>query len=159
MKIDDVIRENLVVDWRQTRCPKRNAKQDRRLALFSESRWEDPTNDRGYGSDSREGYRYREESLSVMIHPAKANGLHSITFGRALIEFRVQRSQRKTLAITVQPSGAVIVTAPRRVDHEAIGAERCANVVDGFLRSAITFRGFCRQLRRGDTSVNKHTAT
>jgi predicted metal-dependent hydrolase len=58
-----------------------------------------------------------------MINPAKANGLHSITFGRALIEFRVQHSQRKTLAITVQPSGAVIVTAPLRVDHEAIRAK------------------------------------
>ena len=47
-----------------------------------------------------------KNSLSAMIQPAKANGLQSITFGRTLIEFRVQHSQRKTLAITIQPSGA-----------------------------------------------------
>jgi predicted metal-dependent hydrolase len=58
-----------------------------------------------------------------MIYPTNRNGLHSITFGRNVIEFRVRHSQRKTLAITVQPSGFVIVTAPPRVDHEAIGAK------------------------------------
>lgn len=55
-----------------------------------------------------------------MIHPAERNGLRSITFGRDLIKFRIQRSQRKTLAITVQPSRAVVVTAPRHARIETI---------------------------------------
>src|SRR5260370_9105210 len=49
-----------------------------------------------------------------MIRQPKRNGLHSITLGRDLIEFRVKRSQRKTLAITVQPTGVVVVTARER---------------------------------------------
>ena len=58
-----------------------------------------------------------------MIHPAKANGLHSINFGRALIEFRVQHSQRKTLAITVQPSRCRYSDRPSARNHEAIRAK------------------------------------
>jgi predicted metal-dependent hydrolase len=47
-----------------------------------------------------------------------ANGTasHSVTFGGDLVEVRIQRSSRKTLAISVRPDGAVIATAPHAAD-------------------------------------------
>ncbi len=38
---------------------------------------------------------------------------HSITFGREVIEFKLQYSNRKTLGIDVHPDLSVVVTAPR----------------------------------------------
>lgn len=46
----------------------------------------------------------------------KPNGLHSIAFGGSRLEFRIQYSKRRTLAITVRPDGNVVATAPRTVD-------------------------------------------
>ena len=47
---------------------------------------------------------------------AKRNGFHSVAFGRSRIEFRIQRSKRRTLAITVRPDGNVVATAPQTAD-------------------------------------------
>ena len=46
--------------------------------------------------------------------------LHSITFGREQIEFRLKHSKRRTLGITVQPDAGVLVTAPRGAAVEVI---------------------------------------
>lgn len=51
---------------------------------------------------------------------ADQNGLHSVGFGRNSIQFLLRRSERKTLAISVHPNGAVIATAPKNADNEAI---------------------------------------
>ena len=45
---------------------------------------------------------------------------HEIEVGGTKIEFRLRRSQRKTLAITVRPDLSVVVTAPRGADLEAV---------------------------------------
>ncbi len=45
---------------------------------------------------------------------------HEITKGRARIEFRLRRSNRRTLAITVRPDLAVLVTAPRGAALEKV---------------------------------------
>jgi predicted metal-dependent hydrolase len=50
-------------------------------------------------------------------------GLHSVPFGSDDINFRIRRSSRKTLAITVRPSGHIFVTAPRRLKIAAIRAK------------------------------------
>src|SRR5947207_831961 len=55
-----------------------------------------------------------------MTPVASDNGMHSVPFGRAFIEVRVQRSNRKTLAISVRPDGAVIATAPQTADTAKI---------------------------------------
>src|SRR2546423_667047 len=47
---------------------------------------------------------------------AKRNGFHSVAFGGSRIEFRIQRSKRRTLAITVRPDGNVVATAPQTAD-------------------------------------------
>ena len=47
-------------------------------------------------------------------------GMHSVTFGKELIEFRLRRSDRKTLAITVASDTSVTVTAPRRAALTAV---------------------------------------
>jgi predicted metal-dependent hydrolase len=46
----------------------------------------------------------------------KRNRLHSVAFGGSRIEFRIQRSKRRTLAITVRPDGNVVATAPQTAD-------------------------------------------
>jgi hypothetical protein len=47
------------------------------------------------------------------------NERHSVSWGKERIEFRLRRSERRTLGITVQPDLSVTVTAP-----EAAGIER-----------------------------------
>jgi hypothetical protein len=46
--------------------------------------------------------------------------VHSIQLEKGLIDFGLKRSNRKTLAIAVQPDTAVLVTAPRRADLDVI---------------------------------------
>lgn len=55
--------------------------------------------------------------MKLTVHRAD---LYSVGFGRDSIQFRVLRSQRKTLAISVRPDGAVIATAPRNSDISAV---------------------------------------
>jgi hypothetical protein len=52
----------------------------------------------------------------------KINGqeLHTVTWGNAKIEFRLRHSNRRTLAITVQPDLRVLVTAPRKAAMETV---------------------------------------
>jgi predicted metal-dependent hydrolase len=45
-----------------------------------------------------------------------------VGFGRGLIEFRLKRTGRRTLAITVKPDTSVVVTAPVGVGVEAVKA-------------------------------------
>jgi predicted metal-dependent hydrolase len=51
---------------------------------------------------------------------ATGNASHSVTFGSDLIEVRIQRSSRKTLAISVRPDGTVIATAPQIADTSKV---------------------------------------
>jgi predicted metal-dependent hydrolase len=46
----------------------------------------------------------------------KRNRFHSVAFGGSRIEFQIQRSKRRTLAITVRPDGNVVATAPQTAD-------------------------------------------
>lgn len=48
------------------------------------------------------------------------NALHEVEFGSERIEFRLRKSKRKTLAITVRPDTSVLVTAPHGADLEAV---------------------------------------
>src|SRR5450759_2016170 len=48
------------------------------------------------------------------------NALHEVEFGSERIEFRLRKSKRKTLAITVRPDASVLVTAPHGADLEAV---------------------------------------
>ena len=48
------------------------------------------------------------------------NQTHEIEFGGAKISFRLRRSNRRTLAITVQPDLGVVVTAPRKATVENV---------------------------------------
>ena len=48
---------------------------------------------------------------------------HGIEFGGERIEFRLRRSKRKTLAITVRPDTSVLVVAPMSADLEAVKAK------------------------------------
>ena len=45
---------------------------------------------------------------------------HEINFAGAKITFRLRRSSRRTLAITVQPDLVVVVTAPRKATLENV---------------------------------------
>jgi predicted metal-dependent hydrolase len=49
--------------------------------------------------------------------------VESVSFGSERIEFRLRRSKRKTLAITVRPDTGVVVTAPLGADVEAVKAK------------------------------------
>jgi predicted metal-dependent hydrolase len=51
------------------------------------------------------------------------NSLHAVSFGNERIEFRLRRSKRKTLGITVEPDMSVLVTAPRSADVEKVKAK------------------------------------
>jgi predicted metal-dependent hydrolase len=46
-----------------------------------------------------------------------------VQFGETLIEYRLQRGERKTLAIHVYPNGSVVVDAPLTANDEAIAAK------------------------------------
>jgi len=46
-----------------------------------------------------------------------------VSFGSERIEFRLRRSRRTTLAITVQPNMSVLVTAPHSADIETVKAK------------------------------------
>jgi predicted metal-dependent hydrolase len=48
---------------------------------------------------------------------------HEITNGDVQIEFRLRRSNRRTLGITVHPDLAVEVTAPRKIDLDLVKAK------------------------------------
>jgi predicted metal-dependent hydrolase len=50
-------------------------------------------------------------------------GTEFINYAGERLEFKIRRSNRKTLAITVQPDLSIIVTAPRRAKFEAIMAK------------------------------------
>jgi predicted metal-dependent hydrolase len=45
---------------------------------------------------------------------------HEVTFGGTRIAFRLHRSERKTLAITVTPDASVLVTAPMKAELDAV---------------------------------------
>lgn len=47
----------------------------------------------------------------------------SVQFGETLIEYRLQRGERKTLAIHVYPNGSVVVDAPLTANEDAIAAK------------------------------------
>ena len=51
------------------------------------------------------------------------SGLGRVAFGRGFIEYRLRRSKRKTLAITVRPDASVLVTAPGGAGLEAVAAK------------------------------------
>lgn len=52
--------------------------------------------------------------------PLQIEGPHQVAFGRGRIEFRVRRTGRSTLAITVRPDTSVLVTAPKGTSLELV---------------------------------------
>ncbi len=56
-------------------------------------------------------------------HEAAMNASHGIDFGTERIDFRLRRSKRKTLAITVRPDTSVLVTAPEGANLETVKAK------------------------------------
>jgi predicted metal-dependent hydrolase len=48
---------------------------------------------------------------------------HEVAFGNRSIEFRLKRTSRRTLAITVKPDASVVVTAPRGAAVEVVAAK------------------------------------
>src|SRR6266850_3409900 len=69
----------------------------------------------------------RQESR--VEHSGAEGEVHSVTFGRELIEFRLRHSKRKTLAVTVRPDASVFVTAPEGAAVEAVKAKVRKRVV------------------------------
>lgn len=51
------------------------------------------------------------------------SGVGRVAFGAGFIEYRLRRSKRKTLAITVRPDATVMVTAPGGAGLEAVAAK------------------------------------
>jgi len=62
----------------------------------------------------------RNESFQSGIVKTADITWHEVEFGSERIEFRLRRSKRKTLAISVQPDTSVLVTAPCGADLEAV---------------------------------------
>lgn len=50
----------------------------------------------------------------------KKSAKHAVKWGKERIEFRLRRSERRTLAITVRPDLGVVVTAPRKAELETV---------------------------------------
>jgi predicted metal-dependent hydrolase len=65
-----------------------------------------------------------QKGIQETVRAARANmpEVHEVTFGARPIRFVVKRTARRTMAITVKPDASVVVTAPRGVGVEAIGA-------------------------------------
>lgn len=64
--------------------------------------------------------RGRKKVEILKAETLKLGGVHEVGFGRGRIEFRLKRTRRRTLAITVKPDASVAVTAPRGVGVEAV---------------------------------------
>lgn len=56
-----------------------------------------------------------------MTAPIKV-GLRRVRLGSEVREYELRRSSRRTLAITVTPGGALVVTAPKNATEEQVGA-------------------------------------
>jgi predicted metal-dependent hydrolase len=54
------------------------------------------------------------------MNAGSGQGLHFVLFGGERIEFLLRRSNRRTLAITVQPDLGVLVTAPRKAALDTV---------------------------------------
>ncbi len=70
----------------------------------------------------RTGMRDRRKAEILKSETLRVDGLHEVSFGMGRIEFRLRRTARRTLAITVKPDASVVVTAPRGVRIEAVKA-------------------------------------
>jgi predicted metal-dependent hydrolase len=66
--------------------------------------------------------RVREEAEILKAETLKLDGLHEVSFGKGRIEFRLKRTSRRTLAITVRPDTSVVVTAPRGAAVDVVAA-------------------------------------
>ena len=54
------------------------------------------------------------------MNAGSGEGVHTVLFGGDRIDFRLRRTNRRTLAITVQPNLGVMVTAPRKAALESV---------------------------------------
>ena len=66
--------------------------------------------------------RGKAKAEMLKAETLKLDGLHEVAFGRGRIEFRLKRTGRRTLAITVRPDTSVVVTAPKGAAVEAVMA-------------------------------------
>ena len=73
------------------------------------------------------------------------NSLHLVAFGNEKIVFRLRRSKRKTLGITVEPDMSVLLTAPRGADLEKVKANVRKRAV-WIRRQCMFFERFLPQL-------------
>ena len=71
--------------------------------------------------------------------------MHEVAFGGGRIEFRLRRSRRRTLAITVRPDASVMVTAPAGRGLEAVAAKVRKRAV-WIRRQQAYFRAFLPKL-------------
>jgi predicted metal-dependent hydrolase len=54
------------------------------------------------------------------MNAGSGESVHAVLFGDERIEFRLRRTSRRTLAITVQPDLGVLVTAPRKTALDTV---------------------------------------
>jgi hypothetical protein len=57
------------------------------------------------------------------MNASNGKGVNFVLFGGERIDFRLRRSMRETLAITVKPDTSVVVTAPEGASLEAVAAK------------------------------------
>lgn len=60
---------------------------------------------------------------ALALQGESGNSMQSVLYGQTLIQYRVNYSNRKTLAIHVYPDGQVVVDAPMIASHEAIAGK------------------------------------
>lgn len=70
---------------------------------------------------------------------------HRVQFGDSLIEYTLQRSERKTLAIHVYPNGSVVVDAPLTASDEAI-ATKVKKRASWIFKQQLQFAAYPREL-------------
>jgi predicted metal-dependent hydrolase len=66
--------------------------------------------------------RVRGKGEILKSETLKLDGPHEVAFANRSIEFRLKRTARRTLAITVKPDTSVVVTAPRGFGMGAVRA-------------------------------------
>ena len=76
----------------------------------------------GRWTSRRTGMRGKTKAEILKGETLKLDGLHEVAFGRGRIEFRLERTGRRTLAITVKPDTSVVVRAPRGAAVDVVAA-------------------------------------
>lgn len=80
--------------------------------------------------------------------------IRSTSYGSAVIEYTLTRSQRSSLSISVLPDGAVTVIAPEEADPDEID-ERVRRRARWILRQQRRFAEFRRGPRHANSSAER----